>query len=65
MKYFLNKIHNTNLGVHCLFLLLQKKDCTNIPVFYREIIDAWQYFKPYVDIDIRSVDIFNQPIFFE
>ncbi|CAG2243758.1 unnamed protein product [Mytilus edulis] len=63
MTYFLNKIHNTNLGVHCLFLLLQKKDCTNIPVFYREIIDAWQYFKPYVDIDIRSVDIFNQPIF--
>lgn len=63
MKHFLRKIGNMKLDIECLCMDLCKKDLKVLPIVYQEIMQAWLYLKASVDIEMTSVNVFNQPIF--
>lgn len=63
MKYFLRKIRGMNIDNYCFCMTLNKEDCKLLPKFYIEMIDAWQYVKSFIDVDMKSMDILQQPLF--
>ena len=63
LTYFLRKVHDMNMDTGVLFMLLDKKGLLKLPIVYQEMVEAWQFIKSNVNMEMRTVDIFNQPIF--
>ena len=47
-----------------IFFMSLGKDClSTLPVFYQEMIEAWQFIRSSVHIDLQTIDIYNQSLF--
>lgn len=62
-RYFLRRIYDMNLDQSVLYMCLDKKSLLCLPSIYREMLDAWQYIKSNICIDLTTVDVYHQPLF--
>ena len=63
MKYFLRRIYRLDMDIEIFFMSLDKDGLSNLPMFYQEMIEAWQFIRSSVHIDLKTKDIYNQPLF--
>lgn len=63
MQYFLRSICNLNFTYECLYLKYNKKMLQNIPVFYSEMLLAWNEIGHHVEHSTSIAFIYNQPLF--
>lgn len=63
LTYFLNKIYQMNIDKEIVFMSLDKKCIKCLPTFYQEMIEAWQFIKPSMSMEIGTYEIYSQPIF--
>lgn len=64
MQFFLNKCGNFNLGEDILWMGTKAWMTENMPDFYREMMNAWRVFLPFVQhIPNCREGLLNQPLF--
>lgn len=62
-RHFLQKIGNMKLELEVLFMNLNDKILECLPIFYKEMLQAWQIVKEHTDIDMCIDMIYKQPLF--
>ncbi|CAC5405809.1 unnamed protein product [Mytilus coruscus] len=63
-NYFLKRVHNMNLDRSVLYMSLDTKSLLCLPPVYKEMLEAWQYIKAEISVDLSTIDIYHQPLFF-
>ena len=63
MRYFLRRVHGLNMDLEIFLMSLDKEGISNLPLFYQEMVEAWQFIRSNVVIDLKTIDIYNQPLF--